>query len=91
MFTVQGEIISMPPVLPGKIEKALPFLVQREKMCSTGSTGFSGSFAPAGSRAKYCIRVAEGNTAFYKANIRWFEEFFLGQKDTRHQGQWLFA
>jgi len=69
----------MPPVLPGRIEKVLPFLVQREKICSTGLTGFSGSFAPAGSRTKYFIRVAEENTTFDKANIRWLEVFFLGK------------
>ena len=89
--SLHTKIINNPPVLPVRIKKALPFPAKRETLCSTGSTGFTRLFAPAGSRGKYCIRVAEGTRANIKGGFRYREQFHARQRKSLRRRRLCFA
>jgi len=89
--SLHTKIINNPPVLPVRIEKALPFPAKRETLCSTGSTGFTRLFAPAGSRGKYCIRVAEGNRVNIKAGFRYCEQFHVMERESLRRRRLCFG
>jgi hypothetical protein len=71
-----------------RIEKVLLFPARRAGICLTGFTGLTRSFGPAGSRAKYCIRMKAGKTGFVKArssdakNFPWNRKILLAEGDS---------